>query len=229
VIKPKLIKKEMMVLDENQVQSFLLPAGESRYQMIYFLAIGPDLREGELLGLCWSDIDWVNRRIQIKRQLQRLPQGKDLAFSEPKSRADRRVIIVGPMVLEKLRDYMNQQQLVCQFAGDRWQENDLVFPSSIGTPMEWQNMVRDFKKPAPAIRFAQHPLPRPAAYSGNFNAEAGYPSQGGPGASWAFPDQPDARYLFPCIAIAAGRSRRETGPASDANFYIGWAEQRNDI
>jgi integrase len=49
------------------------------------------------------------------------------------------------MVLEKLREHMNQQQLVRQFAGDRWQENDLVFPSSIGTPMEWWNMVRDSK------------------------------------------------------------------------------------
>jgi integrase len=166
VIKPKLIKKEMMVLDENQVQSFLLAARESRHQMIYFLAIATGLREGELLGLYWSDIDWVNRRIQIKRQLQRLPQGKGLAFSEPKSRAGRRVIIVGPMVLEKLREHMSQQQLVCQFAGDRWQENDLVFPSSIGTPMEWRNMVRDFKDTLqraglPNIRF--HDLRHTAA------------------------------------------------------------------
>jgi integrase len=68
-----------------------------------------------------------------------------LAFSEPESRAGRRVIVVGPVVLEKLRELLNQQQLVRQFAGDRWQENDLVFPSSIGTPMEWRNMVRDFK------------------------------------------------------------------------------------
>jgi integrase len=73
VIKPKLIKKEMMVLDENQVQSFLLAARDSRHQMIYFLALATDLREGELLGLYWSDVVWVNRRIQIKRQLQRLP------------------------------------------------------------------------------------------------------------------------------------------------------------
>jgi integrase len=61
VIKPKLIKKEMMVLDENQVQSFLLAARDSRHQMIYFLAIATGLREGELLGLYWSDIDSVNR------------------------------------------------------------------------------------------------------------------------------------------------------------------------
>jgi integrase len=145
VIKPKLNKKDMMVLDENQVQSFLLAAGESRYQMIYFLTIATGLREGELLGLYSSDIDWVNRRIQIKHKLQRLPQGKGLAFSEPKSRAGRRVIIVGSVVLEKLRKHLNQQQLVRQFAGDRWQDNDLVFPSSIGTPMEWRNMVWDIK------------------------------------------------------------------------------------
>jgi integrase len=49
------------------------------------------------------------------------------------------------MVLEKLCEHMNQQQLVRQFARDRWQENDLVLPSSTGTPMEWWNMVRDFK------------------------------------------------------------------------------------
>jgi len=155
-----------MVLDENQVQSFLLAARESRYQVLYFLAIATGLREGELLGLQWSDIDWVNRRIQIKRQLQRLPEGKGLTFSEPKSRSGKRVIVVGPVVLEKLRNHLNQQLLIRQFAGDRWQDNDLVFPSTIGTPMEWRNMVRDFKDTLkraglPDIRF--HDLRHTAA------------------------------------------------------------------
>ena len=37
------------------------------------------------------------------------------------------------------------QQTERQFAGSKWKENDLIFPTSIGTPMEASNLVKHFK------------------------------------------------------------------------------------
>jgi integrase len=68
-----------------------------------------------------------------------------LAFSEPKSSAGRRVIVLGAYTLAKLREHNNKQQLARQFAGERWQENDLIFSSTVGTPLDLRNVVREYK------------------------------------------------------------------------------------
>jgi integrase len=64
----------MLTLTDNQVQTFLLAARGARFEMVYLLALTTGLRVGELLGLRWSDLGWVSCRLQIKRQLQRLPE-----------------------------------------------------------------------------------------------------------------------------------------------------------
>ena len=79
-------------------------------------------------------------------------------FSEPKSAAGRRLVVLGPATLDLLR--MHRQHLILEraSAGSRWQENDLIFPSSVGTPMEPRNLVRTFKAllkqaAVPEVRF----------------------------------------------------------------------------
>ena len=165
VIKPKLIKKEMKTLTDTQVQTLLFAARGTRHEVLYQLAVTTGLREGELLGLKWSDLDWVTRHVKVQRQLQWL-SGQGLVFSEPKSAAARRVIVLGTATIEKLRKHYQQQQWERLAAGDRWVENDLIFPTTKGTPSNWRSLVRSFKKllqtsSLPNIRF--HDLRHTAA------------------------------------------------------------------
>jgi integrase len=81
-----------------------------------------------------------------------------LIFSEPKSKTGRRVVVLGITTVEKLHDHFNLLQRERIIAGERWKENDLIFPSTIGTPMEPRNLIRHFKKTLkdsglPDIRF----------------------------------------------------------------------------
>jgi len=165
VIKPKLIKKEMKTLTDTQVQTLLLAVRGTRYEALYLLAVTTGLREGELLGLKWSDLDWITRNLSIQRQLQRL-SGQGMVFSEPKSASGRRVIALGSATIEKLREHYKHQQLERLAAGERWIENDLIFPTIIGTPNEGSNLIRNFKSllrasNLPIIRF--HDLRHTAA------------------------------------------------------------------
>jgi integrase len=141
VTRPREVKREMSVLNLEQVQSLLSFLVGTRFEALYYLALTTGLREGELLGLKWSDLDWVTSRLQVQRQLQRIPH-EGLQLVEPKSKAGRRAITLGSQAVEKLRKHNELQQLERQFAGDRWQENDLIFPSTIGTPMEPRNLIR---------------------------------------------------------------------------------------
>jgi integrase len=76
------------------------------------------------------------------------------------------VIVVGSATIEKLHEHYQRQQWERLAAGDRWVENDLIFPTTIGTPSNWRSLVRSFKKllqtsNLPNIRF--HDLRHTAA------------------------------------------------------------------
>lgn len=106
---------------------------------------GTGLREGEIPGLKWSDLDRQRGWLQVQRQIQRI-DGQGLVFSEPKTQFGNRVIALGPVTLEKLRDQQQRLELEKAIAGSRWQENDLVFPTVIGTPLDPHNLLKEFKQ-----------------------------------------------------------------------------------
>ena len=66
-------------------------------------------------------------------------------FSIPKTHADIRVLRLGEMTIEKLREHREKQLSEKKETGDRWQENGLIFPTVIGTPMDPHNLLKDFK------------------------------------------------------------------------------------
>ena len=56
---PRLITHEMVVLDEDQVNRFLMTVEGSRNKTLYHLAVKTGMRVGELLGLKWMDLNWT--------------------------------------------------------------------------------------------------------------------------------------------------------------------------
>ena len=165
VNRPRLRKKEMHTLDENQVRILLETARGSRWEMLFWMAVTTGLREGELLGLKWSDLDWVTRRLSVQRQLQRL-KDRGLVFSSPKSQAGERAVLLSMDTIKRLRGHHVVQYYEKLFAENRWQENDLIFPSTVGTPLDPRNLIRNFKAilrqaELPDIRF--HDLRHTAA------------------------------------------------------------------
>lgn len=165
VTKPKPKRPEMVTLTDTQVRTLLLAVRDTRFEALYQIAVTTGMRKGEILGLKWSDLDWVNRTLHVQRQLLRI-NNQGLVFDAPKSKASRRVIVLGEATIEKLRGHQTLQHKERLFAGERWQEYDLIFPSTIGTPMEPRNCVRHFKETLreanlPNVRF--HDLRHSAA------------------------------------------------------------------
>jgi integrase len=115
----------------------------NRNEALYLLAIAIGMRQGGLLGLKWTDIDWKKGLIFVRRQVQRVP-GQGFVFDEPKTRAGRRTVKVGQNVLYSLSAHHERQKLEIAVAGERWQELDLVFSSTIGTPMDQSNVLKDY-------------------------------------------------------------------------------------
>jgi integrase len=163
VIPPSEPAKEMNVLDENQVSQFLVAARDTRLEALIHLAVTTGMRQMELLGLKWSDLDWVRQTIKVERQLTR---GEGVQFAQPKTKYGRRVVVLGDRTIEVLRRHYERQNEERKKAGKGWKEYGLIFTTQIGTPYHFRNLLRDFKSlleaaSLPEIRF--HDLRHTAA------------------------------------------------------------------
>jgi integrase len=102
-------------------------------------------RRGELLGLEWADIDWTRNRVWIRRSIG-LRGAK-----RPKSRRSVRAIALTPTLAAELEALWKESR----FKGD----DDPVFASERGTPLDGRNMIRTVFEPAlrrsglPRMRF----------------------------------------------------------------------------
>jgi integrase len=162
---PRYRHGEMQVMDESQVTRFLVAAQDSPYLALYHLALTTGMRQGELLGLKWTDLQWHSGALLVQRQVQDI-RGQGTIYQEPKTRSGRRTIKLGEVTLQTLRLHREHQQLLKASAGNRWKENDLIFPSKVGTPRDPSNLRLDFKRVLekaglPKIRF--HDLRHTAA------------------------------------------------------------------
>lgn len=164
---PKPKPKEMKFLDNAQVQQLLLTAKNqnSRFHALYHLAISTGMRQGELLGLKWSDLDWDNQTLSVTRQLTQLKTG-EYVFNPPKTKSGIRQIDLGKASICVLKEHRKRQsaEAINDIAG--WQEHNMIFPSAAGTPMDAGNLRRMFKNllidaGLPIIRF--HDLRHTAA------------------------------------------------------------------
>jgi integrase len=94
VQRPKVERKELPILNEEEARIFLKAVSGNRLEVLYYLALITGIREGELLGLKWSDIDWKKGTLNVQRQVQRL-KGQGRVFVPPKTKAGRRQIKLG--------------------------------------------------------------------------------------------------------------------------------------
>jgi integrase len=102
------------------------------------------LRLGEILGLKWEDLDFSGSTLRVQRTLQRF-EGK-LDFGSPKSESSRRTVDLPSFVKAILIRHQKGQEQERLGAGADWQDLDLVFTTSRGTPLHERNVRREFKK-----------------------------------------------------------------------------------
>jgi integrase len=105
---PRYEHGEMRFYDEAQVNQLLFSAKGNRNEALYYLAVTTGLRQSELLGLNWSDLDWVKKTLSVQRQLRREFKQNDY-FTTPKTKAGRRTIILGGKAIEILHEHWDLQ------------------------------------------------------------------------------------------------------------------------
>jgi integrase len=141
---PKVERREMHVLDPDQARAFLKAANADPFRALYTLALFTGLRQGELLGLRWTDVDLEEAQLRMSHSLQR--HGGKLRLVAPKTATSRRSVSIPTVAVIALREHRVHQLQARLLAGASWQETGLIFTTGRGTGIEAGNVVRSFKR-----------------------------------------------------------------------------------
>ena len=154
---PRPIHSEVKVLTPDEARRLLTTARGDRLEALYSVALALGLRQGEALGLKWSDLELEAGVLRVRRASQRIPHhGTQLV--ETKTARSRRTLVMPPIVITALRAHRARQVMARLAEGDRWVDLDLVFPSDRGTLADGPNVTHRFhrllnKAGLPPMRF----------------------------------------------------------------------------
>jgi integrase len=140
---PKAVRPEVRALAPHEVHALLDAAKGDRFEAILTVAIAVGLRRGEALGLRWSDIDLDAAVVRVRRALVFVDG--DLRFVDPKTKRSRRTIPLPSVSVQALREHRRRQAAKRLVAGPDWTDQDLVFQSATGGPMDPNNLGRHFR------------------------------------------------------------------------------------
>jgi integrase len=134
-------RREMHSLSPEQASRFLFAARKDRLEALYVLAITTGMRQGELLGLRWRDVDLEQARLRVTGSLQYLP-GQGLAITSPKTARSRRQVMLSSIAVQAMERRRQAQAQERTRSGKKWQDHNLVFTTYRGGPLYATNIIK---------------------------------------------------------------------------------------
>ena len=141
---PRSRRFNIQPLTPAEARTFLESIRGDRLQALYSVALTMGLRQGEALGLRWSDVDLDLGYLRITKQLQRVDGV--LQRVELKTERSRRTLVLPASILQGLRDHRRQQVEERLASGGEWKESGFVFTTPEGLPLEGTTVTRHFHR-----------------------------------------------------------------------------------
>ena len=151
---PKVYKKEITPLEQNDIRRFIEAIQGNRYEILYMVTLFTGLRQGEVLGLTWDCVDFDHCTLYINKQLQKTQKVGGEYTLVPTKNSRARLITIAPFVLELLRKRQAQQMESCISGGQAWNNpNQLVFTNELGGHLVHVTVYKDFKDIARSLGY----------------------------------------------------------------------------
>lgn len=142
---PPTHSREVNPFTVSEARLFLAAVAPDRLAARWIVGVSLGLRQGETLGLQWSDIDLPGGVLHVRRALRRQPGG-ELALVATKTSRSNRSLPLPRQVVQALERHLQQQVAERERALDLWHPSDFVFTTSIGTPIQPRNDYRSFRR-----------------------------------------------------------------------------------
>lgn len=145
-IRRPVVEKEIEFFNEDEVGKIL--SISSRLHFLYVLAFATGLREGELLGLKYSDIKdgYINVRRSLNTRYDILPDGSKVYLTDvkdPKTPSSYRKVPLPDPVLEELDKHRELHKAEMKAQGYK---TEYIFTTSSGKFIEKSNFITAWKR-----------------------------------------------------------------------------------
>ena len=141
---PRAKKSRMKTLTPQEFSMLLNIAQNTRYYPIIHTAVKTGLRQAELLGLRWRDLDLDLASLSVTQVLYK--RRGICQFKEPKTEHSRRRLGLSPSLDLFLREYRTERETECLLLGKLLSEDDLIFGNVDGTPMDPGTLTHNFAR-----------------------------------------------------------------------------------
>lgn len=153
---PRQQHKEVTALSSAEARQLMAFTREHRLGNLFAIALFTGMRQGELLGLRWPDLDLDAGSLTVRQAAQKI--GGEWKMVEPKSATSRRTIKLPAGAVAALRDQKERVKAMRREAGELWVEWGLVFPSQIGSPLDGPSVTHALQRQLeaaglPKVRF----------------------------------------------------------------------------
>ncbi len=141
---PRVRQAPPEVLNVTQVARLIAASRDHPLGAAFILAVTSGLRQGELLGLRWSDVDLEPGGVaSIRQTVQRAARGRVLG--DPKTERSRRDVEILKIAREALLAH-HRRQAAQRLAATGWAEPDRVFTDENGVPLNPARVSRQFRR-----------------------------------------------------------------------------------
>jgi integrase len=154
----RVAKVPLRILSPGAAWGLLGAIEDPQLRRLATLAVHSGLRQGELLGLVWSDVDWEGGQLHVSQALQRI--GGAYRRVEVKSGSSRRAVPLTPAAVGVLAAERDAQAVARDRAGSRWHEPvvGLVFTTATGQPRNGTTITHQFADALAAANLAPMPF-----------------------------------------------------------------------
>ncbi|SKB00061.1 Site-specific recombinase XerD [Caloramator quimbayensis] len=141
------------VFSNEEINLLKINLENNRLKALILLALGTGLREGELLGLKWSDIDFTNKELKVERSVKQVniinsdgSREYKTIVQTPKSKNSIRTVPIPSNLIPILKEQELQQKQDRLKAGPLYINNEFVFTTETGNLIDARNLLRSYKR-----------------------------------------------------------------------------------
>jgi integrase len=141
VASPSVTRRDVSPYNGQEARTLLSVLSGDRLEAVYTVALAVGLRQGEILGVRWADVDFEAGELHVRTQLQRI-DGK-LQLVEPK-RDSRRTVPLPAVLITTLQAHRERQEVEKALAGSRWVDTGLVFTTRVGAGIDQRTLLKHY-------------------------------------------------------------------------------------
>jgi integrase len=142
---PRVARVTMNTLSPEEVKRFLDAARETDYYVFFSTLLYTGLRRGELLALRLRNLDLENGKLMVLETAYKLGNG-EYRIKEPKTPQSRRTVTLSSSLVELLKAYKADQELLRIQLGVSLDVDDFVFIRPDGSPINPNAVTLAFRR-----------------------------------------------------------------------------------